>query len=153
MNRINHVETFPQAGIRRGLFNAEEGLEVPDHRTPDLFTPGNPVKVKERRCLELEYGDTGHQAVNEGEAAMFDRILNGGEGRTDGGQETGYGNMLSKADFGHGTARWSNCFCVSFGTKFAIGTKMFQWGLRKIIFDGVKIPLFMGVKKLNGNYW
>lgn len=105
MDRINHVETFPQAGIRRGLFNAEEGCEVLDHRTLGLFAPGNPVKGQERRCLELEDGGTGHQAVNEGEAAMFDRIPNGGEGRTDGGQETGHGNMLSKADYGHGTAR------------------------------------------------
>ncbi len=105
MDRINPVEMFPPAGIRRGLFNAEEGFEVLDHRTLGRFAPGTPVKVQERRCLELEDGGTGHQAVNEGEAAMFDRIPNCGEGRTDGGQETGYGNMLSKAAFGHGTAR------------------------------------------------
>lgn len=40
--------------------------------------------------------------------AMSDGIGNVGEGGADGRQETGYGNMLSKADCGHGTARLSN---------------------------------------------
>ncbi len=31
-------------------------------------------------------------------------------------------------------------------TSFAIGTKMFQWGLRKTIFDGVKMLQFMRAK-------
>ena len=41
---------------------------------------------------------------------MLDGIGTVGEGGTDGRQETGYGNMLSKADLGHGTARFSNLY-------------------------------------------
>ena len=48
----------PEAGVRSGPFDAEEVPEVLYHRTPGLFAPGNPVKVQEGRCLELEYGGT-----------------------------------------------------------------------------------------------
>ena len=58
MDRINTVETFPQAGVRRGLVNAEQVPEVPNHRTSGFFAPDHPVKVKEGRCLELENGGT-----------------------------------------------------------------------------------------------
>ncbi|MCY4101398.1 MAG: hypothetical protein OXF46_10845 [Rhodobacteraceae bacterium] len=44
MDRINPVEAFPEAGVRRDIANAKE---VPDHRTPSRFALGTPVKFKE----------------------------------------------------------------------------------------------------------
>ena len=51
---INTVETFPQAGVRRGLVNAEE---VHDHRMLGRLLPGIPVKVEKGGRLEHAHGD------------------------------------------------------------------------------------------------
>ena len=83
---------------------------------------------------------------------MGDRVGDGFENPAGHGQELRHGKMPAKADFGHGTARQLHCCCVSFCTGFAIRVKMFQWGLRKTIFDNLVIPLFMGVKNLSGNH-
>jgi len=42
---------------------------------------------------------------------------------------------------------------MSLWTWFAIRAEMFQWGLRKTVFDRLETPLFMGRKILSGDYW
>ena len=81
MDGINPVKTFLEAGVLKNPCNAEEVLEVPDHRTIDGFAPSTLVKVKERGRLALEHGAPYDHALNEGKAAMVDGIGNGGEGK------------------------------------------------------------------------
>ena len=152
MDGVNPVETFPQAGIGGGFRNTEEGPQVEGYRWIVSFTAGLEVKLQERGHFEKEHCHSRQQAVPEGKASMVDMVGDGFENPAGHGQELRHGKMPAKADFGHGTARQLNCCCMSFCTEFAIRAEMFQWGLRKTVFDNLVIPLFMGVKNLSGNH-
>ena len=126
MDGVNPVETFPEAGIRRGFRDTEEGAQVEGYRWVIHVATGLAVKLQERGHVEKEHRHSRQQAVPEGKATMVDRVRDGFENPAGHGQELRHGKMPAKANFRHGTARQLHWCCVSFCTEFAIRAEMFQ---------------------------
>ena len=126
MDGVNPVETFPDAGIRRGFRDTEEGAQVAGYRWVIHVATGLAVKLQERGHCEKEHRHSRQQAVPEGKATMGDRVGDGFENPAGHGQELWHGKMPAKANCGQDTAQQLHCGCVSFCTEVAIRAEMFQ---------------------------
>ena len=65
MDGVNPVETFPEAGIRRGFRDTEEGAQVAGYRWIIHVATGLAVTLQERGHCEKEHRHSRQQTVPE----------------------------------------------------------------------------------------
>ena len=71
---LDRVNTFNHSGIRRGLFDLEDGWEIVDIIGIVFSATGGLVKFQKGETFKIEDCEVGHKTIRQSQTAMIDRV-------------------------------------------------------------------------------